>query len=53
MGKELKIEEARIATKSNDLIIRELLSCILQRLLAEEWFDNEQIVKVLEKIYNE
>ena len=38
--------------KPNELIIRELLSNILQILLKSNWATQEQIDAILDKIYN-
>lgn len=49
---ELEIKYATSAEKPNDLIIRELLSNILQILLRNNWANQEQIEEILDKIYN-
>lgn len=43
---------ANRANKPNDLIIRELLSNILQILLKSNWATQEQVDEILDKIYN-
>ena len=48
----VKIEYAQRANKPNELIIRELLSNILQVLLKEHGASQEQVNEILEKIYN-
>lgn len=48
----VKIEYAKRANKPNELIIRELLSNILQVLLKMQGASQEQINEILEKIYN-
>lgn len=49
---ELEIKYSTRAEKSNDLIIRELLSNILQALLREQWRTQDKIDLLLERIYN-
>ena len=49
---ELEIKYATRAEKSNDLIIRELLSNVLQILLKANWATQEQVDELLYKIYN-
>ncbi len=50
--KEVWIKYANRASKPNELIIRELLSNILQILLRNNWANQEQIDEILDKIYN-
>ena len=54
MGKEswIKIKYGKKAEKPNELIIRELLSNILQILLKSHWATQEQVDEILYKIYN-
>lgn len=48
----VKINYTQRANKPNELIIRELLSTILQILLKEHGISQEQVDEILEKIYN-
>lgn len=48
----VKINYPQSATKPNELIIRELLSNILQVLLKEHGASQEQVDEILDKIYN-
>lgn len=48
----VKINYTQRADKPNELIIRELLSNILQILLKEHGATQEQVDEILYKIYN-
>ena len=54
MGKEswVNIKYAQKTEKPNELIIRELLSNVLQILLKSHWATQEQVDEILDKIYN-
>jgi hypothetical protein len=49
---DLEIKYTTRIDKSNDLIIRELLSNILQVLLKQQWYTQKEVELILEKIYN-
>lgn len=48
----VKINYAQRTSKPNELIIRELLSNILQILLKSQGATQEQVNEILDKIYN-
>ena len=48
----VKISYTQRASKPNELIIRELLSNILQILLKSQGANQEQVDEILDKIYN-
>lgn len=48
----VKITYSQRASKPNELIIRELLSNILQILLKSQGATQEQVDEILDKIYN-
>ena len=48
----VKIKYAKKTSKPNELIIRELLSNILQILLKSHGASQEQVDEILDKIYN-
>lgn len=49
----VKIKYAQRASKPNELIIRELISNILQILLKSQGASQEQVDEILDKIYND
>lgn len=46
----MEIKYAEKADKPNDLIIRELLSNILQILLKSNWATQEQIIRLITRV---